>query len=435
MLTMGGTILRLKSCSLCPAGFYCPEISFDATPCPAGSFSTAGATNCTPCPPGSFSPSMGSSSCQPCFIGAYCPGSTTAGAANCTPCPPGSFSPSVGSSSCQQCPVGAYCAGSGALNVSCSPASACPSTGISAVSGRLWSTGVNSFGLPTSGIEMHWKMALGGGKYVISPGPFTFPSIHYAGYPWYSIPSQMKASWIGSATFPSGWTSFVLNFSATVGFTFGGKFANDNDSGALLLFPQNLSTALPATGFAAPGSFTSSSDSSTTTVAFTMINNAIPGGFMVYFSSLVLRCPSGFYSNITSSTPLQAACFPCPTGFYCAAGAAILCPAGSYCPLHSINATLCPTGLYSNAGATKCLPCPGGHFCPLGTSSWSQFNCGKGNYCPDGSASPRPCPMQMPPSGAWGVQQVQGPAFLVETASCLSHCFFNFSSGSGLSSC
>ena len=35
------------------------------------------------------------------------------------------------------------------------------------------------------------------------------------------------------------------------------------------------------------------------------------------------------------------------------------------------------------------------------------------------------------PAG-WGALQAQGPAFLVETASCLNHCFWNFTSGDGL---
>ena len=142
-------------------------------------------------------------------------------------------------------------------------------------------------------------------------------------------------------------------------------------------------------------------------------------------------------------------CVPCPASFYCFSGLPVICPAGSYCPLSSINATLCPKGFYSNAGASTCTPClsgtfapatgstscqkcPGGHFCPAGTSSWAYLNCGRGNYCPDGSGAPTPCPYQVPPTGGWGALQVQGPAFLVETAHCLNHCFWNFTSGDGM---
>ncbi len=50
-------------------------------------------------------------------------------------------------------------------------------------------------------------------------------------------------------------------------------------------------------------------------------------------------------------------------------------------------------------------------------SSLDTLQCGRGNYCPDGSAAPTPCPFQMPPSGGWGALQVQGPAFLHGTIS------------------
>ena len=134
----------------------------------------------------------------------------------------------------------------------------------------------------------------------------------------------------------------------------------------------------------------------------------------------------GFYSQ-------KVTCSPCPASFYCVSGAPILCPAGSYCPLSSINATLCSAGTFApSTGSTSCQQCPGGHYCPAGTSSWARLNCGRGNYCPDGSGAPTPCPYQVPPSGGWGALQVQGPAFLVETARCLNHCFWNFTSGDGM---
>ena len=75
---------------------------------------------------------------------------------------------------------------------------------------------------------------------------------------------------------------------------------------------------------------------------------------------------------------------------------------------------------------------PGGHYCPAGTSSWARLNCGRGNYCPDGSGAPTPCPLQVPPTGGWGAMQDQGPAFLEETARCLNQCFWNFTPGDGL---
>ena len=176
-------------------------------------------------------------------------------------------------------------------------------------------------------------------------------------------------------------------------------------------------------------------------------------GFGVYSSfngpSAVGVTQSGIVFAGDANIIRQLTCVPCPTSYYCFSGAPVLCPAGSYCPLSSINATLCPKGSYSNAGASNCIlcpagtfisatgstycqQCPGGHFCPAGTSSWARLNCGRGNYCPDGSGAPTPCPFQVPPTGGWGALQVQGPAFLVETARCLNHCFWNFTSGDGM---
>ena len=173
---------------------------------------------------------------------------------------------------------------------------------------------------------------------------------------------------------------------------------------------------------------------------------ASSGEVSVSYDGIVYFTASGFLYAMRG--------FACPAGFYCFSGLPILCPAGSFCPLGSLQATLCPKGSFSAAagaincslcpagtfssvaGSTSCQNCPGGHFCPTGTSSWAFLHCGAGNYCPDGSGAPTPCPNQVPPSGGWGALQVQGPAFVVETAHCLNHCFWNFTSGDGvLSKC
>ena len=140
----------------------------------------------------------------------------------------------------------------------------------------------------------------------------------------------------------------------------------------------------------------------------------------------------------------------CPAGSICSADGSssyclhtdscISCPVGYYCPINTMNATLnltiCPPGTYravaGGAVLSDCRPCPGGHYCPSGTSSWARFNCGRGNYCPEGSGAPTSCPYQVPPSDGWGAVLAQGPAFLLETAQCLNHCFWNLTTGEGL---
>lgn len=100
---------------------------------------------------------------------------------------------------------------------------------------------------------------------------------------------------------------------------------------------------------------------------------------------------------------------------------------------------MCPAGtvtVSTAGGAILCQQCPGGHYCPAGATSWAQLNCGRGNYCPAGSSGPTPCPYQVPPTGGWGALRAQGPAFLVDTATCANHCFWNFTGGAlGSSKC
>ena len=154
-------------------------------------------------------------------------------------------------------------------------------------------------------------------------------------------------------------------------------------------------------------------------------------------------------SRTSSPSPTGA----CPASYFCSSGAPVICPVGSACPLGSFSPVLCAAGTFSSApgaanctqcapgshapspGATACAPCPGGHYCPVGTGSTARLACGRGSFCPPASAAPRPCPLQVPPAGGWGAQGVQGPAFLVETAGCANHCFWNLSADGLLSRC
>jgi hypothetical protein len=130
-------------------------------------------------------------------------------------------------------------------------------------------------------------------------------------------------------------------------------------------------------------------------------------------------CSPGTYANFTSRS-------------------CILCPPGSFSNTESApSCSPCAAGTFAEPfGSTSCEVCPCGHFCPAGTSSWARLNCGRGNYCPDGSTEPIPCPIQIVPVpyAFWASHPLtaQGPAFLVETSACLNHCFWNFTSGDGM---
>ena len=181
-----------------------------------------------------------------------------------------------------------------------------------------------------------------------------------------------------------------------------------------------------------------------------------PAGNFVHVVSCA-PCPSGYLCELGSSAPPTVVA--CPAGNYCPwprpAGAVPLpCAVGTFSSGAATNCTACPfntTTLAANATSVDscyacapglygkqptCAPCPRGHFCPANTRNGLAQNCGRGNYCPLGSAVPLPCPVSVPPSDGWGEQAVQGPAFVVETASCFSHCFFQQEGGAGTrSSC
>ena len=58
-------------------------------------------------------------------------------------------------------------------------------------------------------------------------------------------------------------------------------------------------------------------------------------------------------------------CSPCPAAYYCSSGAPVICPAGFYCPLASINPIPCPVGTSSAAGSSSlasCAPCAAGTY-------------------------------------------------------------------------
>ena len=171
------------------------------------------------------------------------------------------------------------------------------------------------------------------------------------------------------------------------------------------------------------------------------------GSWSAPFSTACAACPSGRFSATQGATS-SSACLLCPAGTYSpspGSAACLPCAAGTYNPAQGSNSSAaclaCAAGTFAmGEAATSCQACPGGHFCPPGTSSWARLNCGLGSYCPEASAEPIPCPIQMAPLpyANWALHPmtVQGPAFLVETASCLNHCFWNFTSGdSVLSKC
>ena len=115
-----------------------------------------------------------------------------------------------------------------------------------------------------------------------------------------------------------------------------------------------------------------------------------------YAPIFLASSPSGvLFAAERNNRIRQLSCVPCPASYYCSTSVPLLCPAGSYCPLSTINPTPCPTGTFSNAaGASSisaCSPCAAGTYSttPGANSAAACLPCTVGSYSHAGSAS---CP-------------------------------------------
>ncbi|XP_061734344.1 neurogenic locus notch homolog protein 3-like [Nerophis ophidion] len=152
----------------------------------------------------------------------------------------------------------------------------------------------------------------------------------------------------------------------------------------------------------------------------TGVGGACPEGrYCPEGTGLPLTCPPGTYSDSRHLTDVLG-CSSCPAGhfcateglsrpsgkchqrFYCPGGDSAatgseggLCPTAHYCPEGSASPAPCPAGSYTNlTGQSVCSLCCAGYYCPEKTSDFSHFPCPPGFYCPDGTkhATQYPCP-------------------------------------------
>lgn len=62
------------------------------------------------------------------------------------------------------------------------------------------------------------------------------------------------------------------------------------------------------------------------------------------------------------------------------------CPPAHYCPEGSASPVPCPAGTYTTlAGQSVCSRCPAGYYCAEKTGNFTKFPCPPGFYCPDGT--------------------------------------------------
>ncbi|XP_076833089.1 uncharacterized protein LOC143478045 [Brachyhypopomus gauderio] len=397
--TTGGT----STPAPCPMGHYCPAgTTFGKEfSCPTGTY--AGETGlssmeqCTPCPAGQYCVSPGlaspSGNCSPgyvcihgaslpqppgdvtgqkCTAGFYCP----SGARHMLPCPPGTFSSLEGAVSiaeCQPCAPGQYCGEYGSSRPSgpCHPGYYCV---LRSISPR-----------PHHNTSSECKDNRPEGYHECFTGDVC-PTGHYC---------------------PTG-SSQPLPCPPG---TYVGQHGSASESHCLPCAPgfycpdwgqSSVELGCPEGWFCPAGTVTGHQPG----------RQCPPGHLCPYGSVEPFVCPSGTYQP----QPAQPSCHTCPPGFYCLEGtsAPMTCPAGTLSVVAGLpsrqDCSPCPPGFYCNTSAltSPSGPCVAGHFCLPGAQESAPVSqlygdiCPAGNYCPERSGAPLPCPVGhfLPDKGA-----------------------------------
>lgn len=110
------------------------------------------------------------------------------------------------------------------------------------------------------------------------------------------------------------------------------------------------------------------------------------------------KCPKGTY-NPWQKKVWPDDCILCTEGYYCDREGMVnitnqLCPPGNYCPEGTSDPNPCPPGTYVDGYGTvdekACQACPEGFYCPRGTGN--PIQCTPGHYCPEETPLQITCP-------------------------------------------
>lgn len=106
-------------------------------------------------------------------------------------------------------------------------------------------------------------------------------------------------------------------------------------------------------------------------------------------------CPQCAAGTLAGSAGLTA-CTPCASGAVSPPGAAACtpCDPGTYVSVVGVSCAPCAPGTMSAAPglASPCTtPCPAGSYCPSGSVNASQHPCPRGSWCGAGASVPTPC--------------------------------------------
>ncbi|EDV28435.1 uncharacterized protein TRIADDRAFT_51343 [Trichoplax adhaerens] len=431
---------------ICPTGGYCITGTGSPLPCPPGTFSNvSGAVDqsgCTACTPGYYcSQTSRPEPTGPCDGGFYCNGSAVVSKQHITD--PGHYAP-AGSAGQYQCPAGTYMPlHNASICWSCKAGYFCPVVGmtepITCPAGAYCPTGTfepkdcpaGTFSNTTHLTSQSECITCFRGQYCHTGG-LTEPS----GY--------CDAGYVCNAGARSPDPAYVSGQVEYGDLCPAGHYC---ESGALYAVPCPLGTYLEirgkgsksdcrscppgyycapegqvnATGLCNEGYYCIANATSATPTDKVTGDICPIGHYCIAGSTTFKVCEAGTYANSTG----QAICDDCPIGYKCPYGTAQpeICPKGFACAAKTGSTPdECNFGTFSNvtglSSITQCQSCPAGYYCatkglaaptgkctagfyclpgsrtaqPKDISEGTGGPCPKGNYCPEGSAAPVPCP-------------------------------------------
>ena len=365
--------LGSSSCTVCPAGYYCPEATIDFTdyPCPLGHYCTHGTKYATefPCPVGTFNSYYGAtniSGCVECSPGSYC---SSEGLDDVTGlCDPGYYCVAaasnpqpINSTTGGRCNLGQYCPEGSSMPLSCDPGYYCGAVALSNVSGSCeqgyYCTGSATTATPTDDITGN-----------------ICPQGNYC-------PAQS----VLPIKCPLG---TYLNFT-------GARSASDCITCLSGYYCGDRGLSVP-TGLCSSGYYCPPGQNMSTPQEY----QCSPGHYCEEGATVEVRCPSGFYQDEVE----QDTCKLCPAGVYCNSTidpittlfGTDLCPEGYYCPQGTEYSRQfpCPVGTFSNStglsNSSQCTPCLAGYYCPASGQTSPFALCSAGYFCRTGATSASP---------------------------------------------
>ncbi|XP_077105722.1 uncharacterized protein LOC143764221 isoform X2 [Ranitomeya variabilis] len=383
-----GQISPRPSAYRCPSGFYCPAGSAAPEPCASGSYqSLEGREACSPCPTGFYcgsgNHSSGISMPALCPSGHYCP----KGASFITvyPCPAGTYGSKTGASSisdCETCPAGMYCSSEGLSK----PTGYCYA-GYYCSQGSINPTPIT----PRVSFDLHY------------PQNDICPAGHFCPNGTRSpVPCPP-----GSFSMAAGLSTLEECQPCPAGYY------------CALAGLSDPSLALPCSS-----GYVCKEGSSVSCPSDELHGYRCPPGFYCPSgTSIEIPCEPGTFSPMSGSSM----CLPCPAGsscMYVSTVEPVSCPRGNYCPAMTAVPIPCPAGTFNPIeGAltlASCKRCPAGRYCrgegnsaPDGLCAAGYYcegeavdnipqkttrfplsgPCPSGHYCPEGTLSPKPCPV------------------------------------------